>query len=166
MNRLAFSAQHSRVLPPGVSDRRRGAISMILVIAVLIIGTLLLTESVRTVLNERRAVPRQFERRQAEQILQAGLQKLQQLDSIDDVQPGTWSFAKGVIHPDQTGSLQIKVSPAIASAAEQPALKEEPDEKDGTNSMPVAVTITARYPLEADAAVSVSAILTKKDWKE
>lgn len=112
---------------------------MILVVAVTMIGTVLLTQGVRSVVSERRAMPAMFQQQQAKHLLQVGLRKLKALPSLDDVQPGDWQFAKGILHTGQTGELKVTVAGGI-------------------------VTISARYPLESDTPISVSQTLTKDDW--
>lgn len=127
--------------PAALRAQRSGAISIVLVVAVMVIGTLLLAESVRTVLNERHALPRQFERQQAEHILQSGVTRIRTLASFDKVEGGSWTFPKGILHPEQSGSLEIRVT----------------DNK---------AIITARYPSESETPVSLSKTFSAKDWEQ
>lgn len=114
---------------------------MVLVVAVMVIGTLLLTESVRSVLNERRALPRKFEQQQARHILQDGISRLRTLPSFESVREGEWNFPKGVIHSDHSASLEVRVGDGEA-------------------------IVTARYPLESETPVTLSQTLTTKDWEQ
>lgn len=139
MRRLTITSKSNLRQIHQQRPERRGAVAMIFVVAVTIIGTVLLAQGVRSVLNERRAMPAVFEQQQAQHLLKAGLQQLKSLPSMDDVRPGDWKFARGTLHPEQTGVLQISV---VA----------------GT------VKISARYPLESDTPITVSDILTKEDW--
>lgn len=114
---------------------------MILVVAVTIIGTILFTQAVRSVLNERRALPAAFEQQQVQQLLKTGVQKLKALPSINAVQSGEWAFEKGTLHPNQTGLLAVVVV----------------DDQ---------VTISATYPLQSDTPIRMSEILTQDDWAD
>ena len=124
-------------LSPSQHSARSGAVAMVMVIAVTIIGTILLTQGVRSVLSERRTMPANFQQQQAKHLLQTGIRKLKALPSIDDVQPGAWNFTKGTIHETQTGAVTVKVQNET-------------------------VTISARYPLESETPVTVSESFTKE----
>lgn len=139
MKRLPATCKHNTTQNRQQHSARSGAVAMILVVAVTMIGTVLLTQGVRSVVSERRAMPAMLQQQQAKHLLQVGLRKLKALPSLNDVQPGVWQFAKGILHTGQTGELKVTVAGGI-------------------------VTISARYPLESDTPISVSQTLTKDDW--
>lgn len=122
-------------------SQRQGAVAMIMVIAVTIIGTILLTQGVRSVLNERRAIPAAFEQQQVLQLLQTAVQKLKALPAIDDVQAGEWAFPAGTLHANQSAKISVTIDQG-------------------------SVVISATYPLESDTPVTVSEILTTDDWAD
>ncbi|MEP3481659.1 MAG: hypothetical protein ABJZ55_20620 [Fuerstiella sp.] len=137
MKRVLSTSPLRHALSPSQHSARSGAVAMIMVIAVTIIGTILLTQGVRSVLNERRTMPANFQQQQANHLLQSGIRRLKALPSSDDVQSGAWKFTKGTIHETQTGEVKVQV-------------------QDGT------ITVSATYPLESETPVTVSESFTKE----
>lgn len=130
--RAEFRVQPAAVGRQRPPLRRRGAISVMVMIVLLLLSGLLTTQ-VRRVLADRRQVRLEQEHRQAQRLAEAGLLRAaQRLLQQADYTGETWDLPSGEIHQTNSASVLIQLN------AEQ------------------LCTVTARYPTNSDQPFQVT----------
>ena len=123
---------HLRSSPePVTSHPRRGGISVVAMV-VLLVTSLLIAQYVRRAINDRRQTRVEADRIQAESLAEAGLLVAAKAVSKDPAWTGTqWNLSAGVVHQTNTGSVVISF-------------------KDGL------CTVVARYPANSKSPIQVT----------
>ncbi len=105
---------------PMKRDRRptRQASVLVAVLVCLVVASALVTSSVRTALNARRAMRTQHQLRQTELLLAAGIQRAtRKLRTADDYIGETWKLPLQVIPNVDTAQVKIDITSATKNAS-------------------------------------------------
>ena len=98
----------------------RQASVLVAVLVCIAIASALVTSSVRTALNARRALRTQHQLRQTELLLAAGIQRAtQQLQATDDYTGETWELLSPLISSVESAQVIIDITPKAKNTSRQ-----------------------------------------------
>ncbi|MEZ6124841.1 MAG: hypothetical protein R3C49_16965 [Planctomycetaceae bacterium] len=116
---------------------RRGSVSALLVVVLLLMMGLVVQLTQRS-LTDRRQMRREFLQQQAQQLAQAGVLRVRQLKAAQqDFSGDVWELPPGVLHETNSGQVTITV--------------------DGNSA-----TVVARYPANSPLPVQVTRTIALK----